>query len=145
MATPQPDPVATAQGLTKALGVMAAEVKELRTYGRRNRKFIWFDIILTVVLTAVSVVAVYAVQSASTANSTADQNRVSAIAACVQTNIARAQNEQLWDYLIGISAPRPGESAAQKARAEKALAEIRAKVATTFAPRDCKALYPPGK
>ncbi len=65
----EPDPVVTAQELTAALGVVAGEVKALRRYGRRNRKFIIFDIALTVLLSAVGFLAVHATHSAEQASS----------------------------------------------------------------------------
>lgn len=147
MSQPEPnrETLDTAQGLTAAMGAVSEDIQRLTAYGRRNRRLIWGLVISIILDLALTVsVAIVAVQ-AHDANGAANQNRVSAIAACQSTNVARAQNQQLWDYLLAISQPRPGESAAQRARGEKALAEIRAKVATTFAPRDCQRQYPPGR
>jgi hypothetical protein len=134
----------TAQGLTVALDNMAAEVKRLRTYGRRNRRFIIFDIAATVALTVAMFIAVGASQSAHDASVAAAQNRNSALISCQATNVAREQNAQLWAYILTLFTPRPGETAAQKTQGEKVLAELRDKVDTTFAPRNCTALLQQG-
>lgn len=124
--------VATAKDLTEALGVMAAEVRRLRTYGRRNRWFIVFDILLTVALSGVGAVSVHAVQSA-------DSARASQAALCEAGNVARAQQVQLWGFVLSLSAPAKGsppQTAAQKAR----VAAFKAYLARDFAPRNCAAL-----
>lgn len=123
--------IATAQDLTEALGSMAAEVKRLRTYGRRNRKFIIFDIALTVLLSGVGYLAVHAAQSASQANS-------AQLALCQAGNVARAQQVTLWGHLLSLP-PAPG-SPPPSAAQEKRIAEFKAYLDTVFAPRDCSRL-----
>jgi hypothetical protein len=139
--------LATARGQTEAMQRLAAEVKGLRRSGRRTWKFVLVDIALTVLLAAIGFLAVHAGQSASSAGESARDAqaatsalRAAAVVSCQQTNTAREQNEQLWAYILTLFGPRPDETAAQKAQGEKVLATLRAKVGTTFAPRDCAAL-----
>lgn len=153
----QPDPaeaIGTAHTLATALDGMAGQLKavndnsekrdaELKTYGRVNRRRIWLsyaglavDIALTVGL------GFFAVQ-AHNASTTANETRVSSITACQSTNTARAENEQLWTFTLTLFAPRPGETAEQKAQGEKVLAQLRAHVVHAFMPRDCVAIYSP--
>jgi hypothetical protein len=122
--------IATAQGLTEALGAMAAEVKQLRTYGRRNRKFIWFDVALTILLTAVSVVAVFAIQSAHDAE---QNNR----ALCLSSNVARAQQIDLWNFAIALGKGKP-----QTAQQKEITARFEAHLHTLFKPRNCSHVNP---
>jgi len=123
--------LATAKDLTGALTAMAAEVKRLRTYGRRNRKFIWIDIALTILLSGVGALSVHATQSASQANS-------AQLALCQAGNTARAQQVRLWDYITDLPPVKgsPPPSAAQKKR----VADFKAYLNTVFAPRDCSHL-----
>lgn len=142
MSTPQDsDALATARSLTGALTGMTDQLKALTAYGKRNRHMIWalaISITLDILLTAV--VAITAIQ-AHDASASSAQTRNATIVSCRQTNVARAENLQLWDYLLSLSSvPRAGGTAAQKAAGEKLLALLHARVAQTFAPRDCDAL-----
>lgn len=153
---PQPsdpaDAIGTAQTLATALEGMAGQLKtvnenseerdaELKRYGRVNRRRIWLsyaglavDVVLTVV------VGLFAVQ-AHNASTSAAETRTASIAACQSTNVARAENEQLWDYVLTLFAPRSGESAADRERGDQVLSALKAHVAVTFAPRNCERLY----
>lgn len=159
---PPPDRAAAlgkAQTLANALDGMAKQLKtvndnseerdaELKKYGRRNRLGLVLDVGLTIVI------ALLAWQNSSTsgrvssadarsAASIAEANatRMSSISACQSTNVARAENEQLWRYVIGLLAiPHPDETAAQEANGEKVVAELKARVSGTFAPRNCMEL-----
>ena len=143
MATPpKPDPVATAQGLTGALEVMAAELGKLSAYTHRTRRMTWglaislaLDLILTVAIAGLA----YQAHDASDAAAVA---RNATVISCQQTNVARGQSLQLWDFLLNLSAASQpaNETPAQKAAGEKLLATLRAKVSATFAPRDCQKL-----
>jgi hypothetical protein len=159
MTSPQPpDPAAAvdaAQTLAAALETMAGQLKTvndnseerdagLEKYGRANRHRIWLsyslvavDVLLTVV------VGLFAVQ-AHNASTTATQTRVSSIAACQSTNVARAENEQLWDFVLALIAPKADETGAEKAAGEKVLADLRAHVVHAFMPRNCTQLYATG-
>ena len=138
---------ATAQGLTAALNDMAAEVKRLRTYGRRNRTYIVFDVLLTVALGVSSFVAVHASQSAHDAQTAAAAARAAVQVAeqdnrnlCLSSNVARAQSIELWDYLLALPAAKgtPPPSAQQKKR----VAEFRAFLDKVYAARDCTHVSP---
>lgn len=151
MATPGPDPVATAQGLTEALSSMAARLEAVKDYGRRSRRLVVFDIGLTVVVAAATWLAASASSHASSAGASAaqaraevSQQRANNISACQQTNTARAENAALWNHLIALSLAsprRPGETAAQAAAAKKELEGLKAYVRHTFASRDCESAY----
>lgn len=166
---PQPDPAetnATAQVLTAALNGVSVRLDKvkadseaakkasedrddaLKRAGRRTRLGLALDIVLTIVI------ALLAVQNNSTsarvssadarvAAATAEANatRAASVSACQSTNVARAENAQLWRYVIGLlDMPRPGETAAQEAKGAEVIADLRARVAGTFAPRDCRKL-----
>ena len=142
MTEPKPDPIATAQGLTRALQERTEETR-LRRYGRLNRMFILVDIALTVLLAGVGALSAHAVSQSSAASTLAQQNHTAQIVTCQAGNQAREQNEQLWTFLINLSVAqpaRPGETAAEKAAGERLIRLLRGKVSATFAPRDCQKL-----
>ena len=56
---------------------------------------------------------------------------------CLAGNEARRQQVRLWDELIALSSPPPGESAAVRARRELVTREFVAYVRSVFAPRNC--------
>ena len=121
------DPVAAAQDLTGAVAHLADEVNRLRNYGRRNRAFIVFDVLLTVLLSVTGAVSVHAVQSANSA-------KAAQLALCQAGNEARNQQIGLWDYIIGIS--RKPETVQQK----KNIEAFEQHLNVIFAPRDCSHL-----
>jgi hypothetical protein len=138
------DPIRAAQDLTTALQGLAQRLEDVKgdseardeqqvKYGHRSRLLIFIDIALTVVLGLVG-------WQAHDASNSAAQNRQSTLISCQQTNVARAENQQLWNYVLTLFSPRPGETAAEKAAGEKVLAALRAHVDTTFAARDCRKL-----
>lgn len=152
---PQPDPAAAvgaAQTLADALNGLSerldtatkdSETRDasLTKYGRVNRRRIWLSYAGLAVDVALTVgLGFFAVQ-AHNASATANQTRVSSITACQSTNVARAENEQLWDYVLTLFTPRSSETAAEKAAGDRALAMLRPHVAGTFAPRDCVQIY----
>ena len=141
---PDREAMETAQYLTGALQAVAAEVKELRSYGRRNRKWIVFDIVITVLLTAVGFIAFHAIQSAHDANVSAQAARaVAAVATqnnrnlCESSNIARAQQIDLWNYAIGLNKGVP-----QTAQQKEKTARFEVHLHSLYAPRDCANVNP---
>jgi hypothetical protein len=121
------DPVAAAQDLTGAVAGLADEVKRLRSYGRRNRAFIVFDVLLTILLAVTGVASVHAVRSANSANS-------AQLALCQAGNEARAQQIGLWTYVLSIS--KKPETAQQ----QKNIEAFKQHLNVIFAPRDCSHL-----
>lgn len=132
MSTPQqpPDPVATAQDLTRALGAMAEEVKRLRAFGRHNRLFVIIDILLTVLLSGVGYLSVHAAQSASQANS-------AQLALCQAGNTARGQQVTLWTHLLSLP-PASGQPRTKAQQQQIAAFEVY--IHSIFKPRDCSRL-----
>ena len=122
--------LATAKGLTGAVTGLAAEVKRLRTYGRFNRKFILFDIALTVLLAGVGAISVNATHAASHAAS-------AQLALCQSSNVARAQQIELWDYVISLGSGKP-----KTVQEQQNLAKFEAHLKVIFAPRDCSHIRP---
>ena len=120
----------TAKDLTTALNDVAAEVKRLRKFGRTNRRFIVFDVLLTIALAVTGAVSVHAAQ---TANSVSASNR----ALCESSNVARAQQIELWNFVLSLSSGKP-----QTAQQKKNVAEFRQHLDAIFAPRDCGHVSP---
>jgi hypothetical protein len=137
------DALAAARGLTGALEGMTGQLAGLTAYGKRNRRMIWgliISITLDLILTAF--VAVTAIQ-AHDANNSAKTARAVAVAAaqnnrnlCESSNIARAQQVELWTYLFDLAGPP------KTAQGAKLTAEFKHHLQVVFAPRDCSHVNP---
>ncbi len=127
---PPADPLAAIAGVVKELQATRAEVVRLRTYGRRNRKFILFDIIVTILLSGIGGGVVHAIQSANHANS-------AQLALCQAGNTSRAQQANLWEFLIRLSGPP------KTAQGRRLIATFEHHLHVVFAPRDCSHLGRP--
>jgi hypothetical protein len=123
----------TAKSQTKAMETLAAEVMKLRKSGRRTWKFVLFDIALTIGLAFFAWIAHDASDSAA-------QARQATLATCHANNTSRAENLQIWNFLIVLSRPPASEPPAKRAVAARQLAMIQAEIDKTFAPRNCQAL-----
>lgn len=137
------DVLATAKNQTEAMKLLAAEVAGLRKSGRRTWKFVLFDITLTVALGISSFVTAHALQSADSAHVAARAAQAAAVVAeredrnlCLSSNVSRAQQSGLWDYLFKLAGP------AKTAEGAKLDAEFLHHVAVLFAPRDCSHVNP---
>jgi hypothetical protein len=124
---PPADPLATIRAVAKEMEATRAEIVNLRNYGRRNRKFILFDVGLTVLLTALGGGVVHAIQSAGHANS-------AQLALCQAGNVSRAQQINLWTFLINLSPPPKTK------QGKELITKFEAHLRSTFAPRNCEAL-----
>jgi hypothetical protein len=124
---PPADPLAALAGVVKELQATRDEIVRLRTYGRRNRTFIVFDIVLTVLLTVLGGGVVHAIQSAGQANS-------AQLALCQAGNVSRAQQINLWEFLINLSPPPKTK------QGKEVLTKFEAHLRSAFAPRNCGAL-----
>ena len=136
---PDRETLDTAKDPTGALNDVAAEVRRLRTYGRRNRWFIVFDIVLTVALAVSTFIAIGASQSARDAQASAAAARAAVSLAqqdsrnlCLSSNMARAQSIELWTFILDL----PG-SRTPTARQEEQIKAFRAYLDRVYAPRDC--------
>ena len=125
--SPGPEALARAQGLTDALTEMAAEVRRLRTYGRRNRAFVIVVIALSLAIILAGGIAVHATGEAETAVS-------AQLALCQSSNVARAQQVSLWEFLIHLGAPP------RTAKGRMRVSEFEHHLYVVFAKRDCAAL-----
>lgn len=65
----------------------------------------------------------------------AESNHMAILRNCETSNEARANNKQLWDYLLTQTPSQP-----PTAEQEKRIADFEAFVNKTFAPRDCSSL-----
>jgi len=68
-------------------------------------------------------------------------SRASVVQLCRAGNESRAQQVTLWTHLVGISAPPPHETAAQRQKRQQLTRQFLAYVHQVFAPRDCTARY----
>ena len=73
------------------------------------------------------------------------RNRATVTQLCQAGNESRAQQITLWTHLVAISAPPPGETAAQRARRETLTRKFLAYVRTVFRPRNCAGGFSTGK
>ena len=140
----------TARDLTAALTEVSARLDavkaaseardtDLRTYGRHNRWYILFDIVLTVALAVSTFIAVNASQHARDAQASAAAARAAVSVTqqdsrnlCLSSNVARAQSIELWTFILDL----PG-SRTPTARQEEQIKAFRAYLDRVYAPRDC--------
>lgn len=92
--------------------------------------FVYLSIVTLLLAGASSWIAIRAVQGGIA-------NRATVTQLCEAANESRAQQVTLWTHLIGISAPPPHQTAAQKAARVKLITGFLAYVRKVFAPRDC--------
>ena len=116
-----------AADLTGSLNRMADEVRRLRRYGRTNRRFVLVDIALTLAVFFAGALAVHASSRANSADS-------AQLALCQSSNVARAQQIDLWEFLIHLSPPP------RTARGRELIAKFEHHLHVVYAPRDCAAL-----
>lgn len=112
--------------------------KALKHYGRINRRLVIIDIVLTVITVGLSVWLGLVATQAHNASSSASRAQIAAAAVaqsnrnlCLSNNLARAQQIQLWRYVLTISGPP--KTPAQRERT----AQFEARLQSLFAPRDC--------
>jgi hypothetical protein len=124
-----PDPIATAQNLTGALGKLATQVKALNDRLRRTRHMVWglvISLVLDLFLTAGF--AAVAVQARNTQQSN--------LALCLSSNHARHQQISLWGYVLSLGGPP------KTAEQRKVIAEFETHLHKIYAPRNCSHLSP---
>lgn len=143
---------AVARNLTSALNGLSQRLDQVRDdsverdealtrYGAVNRRLIRglgaslaIDVILTVVLGLVGVQAHHASDVAASASNRAVHSSASTLALCQAQNTARAQQVELWEFLLSLG--KPPQTAQQK----KVVAEFVTHLHKIFAARDCAAL-----
>jgi hypothetical protein len=121
--------------MVTAMGDLTAEISDLKTGYIRSRHFVRIiavtlcvDLLISVGLT---LSLVWSGQNASQAKDLAMTTQRNAVASCKQSNAVRADDVRLWDTVLGLVQANPTAS-------QVALDQIRADVATTFAPRNCQ-------
>jgi hypothetical protein len=156
------EPVANrARDLTDALNRLAGRLQDVQTgseardeqlakrdaqlasYGHRNRHLIWItivslvlDILLTAAVTVVAIQAHDASSAAASARTAATAVAQSNRNLCLSANASRAQQVELWDYILSLAQP-PATPAARER-----IAEFKAHLEAIFAPRDCANVNP---
>ena len=65
-------------------------------------------------------------------------NKASITQLCQSGNEARAQQVQLWEFVIHISKPPPHETPAHRAQRERTVARFVTHLHHVFAPRNCQ-------
>jgi hypothetical protein len=151
--------VRAAGGLTEALTAMTEQLAavdkgsqqrdaSLKTYGRRNRLFIVADVVMTVVATVAVGISVHASSQASHAAASAaaaaaatSAVHASNISACQAGNVTRAQQAQLWAYVISLVKPPPDATPLERRQARRVKGGLQAHVRNSTSPRNCAALY----
>lgn len=133
--------LAAVTGLSERVTKLTGEVVNLRRYGRRNRRYIFIDVALTVVIAAVSWVAFDASATADQNGVTIAQLHATQVSGCLAGNQTRVQEIKLWEHLAKIASPAPHLTKAQIAANKREVAALLAYIRMTFQPRDCAALY----
>lgn len=129
---PSAESIAVAQAMTASMNGLSNRIGELTAYGRRNRRLISWTIagvLLDVVLT-VGLVLSYS--KANHADDRATRNHDQLVSTCAASNESRADVRELWGKLFKLS-----PSAPQTEEQKKRLADFRAYIDKTYAPRDC--------
>jgi hypothetical protein len=129
--------------MTSALERMAGELAGVKAYGRRSRKWLVFDIALSVALGALGAFTWAQQTRIDHASAIARHNQVtisqlhaSEIKGCKSGNQARVAEIALWTHIYQLSVTKHTPA---KIRAED-IALI-SYIRRTFAPRDCAAVY----
>lgn len=116
-----------------------ADVDELTTYGHRNRTLIAMVAALSAVVCALAIITAFVASDAHNASNAAHRNRQTAISACQAANDSRAQNRQLWLYVVQLVTAANAHPTPAQANAIKLFKD---KIDATFAQRDCDAANP---
>ena len=120
----KPDPITAAGDLTEALNGMARRLEQVRSYGRKTRVLTVSTIVsvtLDVLLTAGLGIVIHEQHATSASN----------LALCQSSNRSRAQQIELWEFVLHLGGPPKTQKQADiDARFVAHLRKI-------FAPRDC--------
>lgn len=126
------DPLDRLDQLGTTLDAVSLRLTEVAASSRRTRHLaigLAVSIVLDVILTAVVTVL-----SVSALSQGADLHAAQ-LASCASSNDTRADDRELWQYLVQLSGPP--KTAVAKAQEDKLLAFVD----TTFAPVDCAKVY----
>lgn len=114
--------------INEAVDVLIKDAK------KRNQQItiLAFTIILDVILTFGLAYLSFQTQEIA---SQAENNKQALVRNCETTNAARANNKELWDYLLSI--PADPEDTPRTIEQQEQLDKFKDFVDKTFAPRDC--------
>lgn len=105
---------------------------------RQGRRAVVSLFILSLFLAAANLLFTSSLIHRETANrERADAARASVTQLCESGNEFRRQQVQLWEYLVSVSRPPPGQTAAERLQREKTTRLFLAHIHHVFAPRDC--------
>ena len=121
--------------LQESMEDLRTDLQAVRSYGERNRRFIWGLIVSIALDVALSIVVAVVAIAVSNTNDVAAQNRDAQIASCNAGNETRAVSRQLWNYVLDLSSQ--GNLTPEK-RAQ--IDKFRAYMEAAYAPRDCSTL-----
>jgi len=106
----------------------------LLTEGQKQGTWLAILIIAMTVSILIGVLfSIYAVNRATSSRATVQE-------LCISGNDSRAQQVQLWEFVITLSVAPPNETHAEKAARLNRVREFRAYLHKVFAPRDCTRL-----
>ena len=106
-------------------------VADLIKYG--NRHLIRLTILSLIFDVALTLVLLFVVNQSIANKVKIASNQQLAVTTCVSGNTARAEETQLWGYVLSPSVTQP-----QTVAQQKRVTAFRAYVGKVFAPRDCK-------
>jgi hypothetical protein len=127
-----------AKELRELIKAILEKLTDAVKYGRRTRLMSWLLAASVVLDVGLSVLTVHLY--IGQAQVSRDIHR-SQVRACAIGNDFRTRQRQLWDHVIAVSVPPPGETAAQRHVRLARLAAFRVYIGRQFHPVDCAALY----
>jgi len=124
--------------LSGVVGELRKELGGIDAAAHRSRRIVRFvaaGLILDLALSAAFVYLYFGQARVS------DRIHQSQLSACAIGNDFRHRQVALWDHVLAVSQPRPGETAAERKARLANLAAFRVYVAKQFRPVNCAKLY----
>lgn len=134
MTDPQHAALAAAARLNESVTDLRDEIHYLRSYGERNRHYIWGLAISLMLDVALSIVVIIVAVQANDANDRANANHQYQIDSCNQSNQARMVSANLWNYVLDAAAKSPENQTPDR---KKQIADFRAYMESAYQQRDC--------
>jgi hypothetical protein len=128
--------LAAALRLNESMADLSTEMRALRDYGHRNRRYIWGLTISLILDLALSIVVAFVAVQANEASSLAAQNRTAQKTTCEASNQSRLVTTNLWNYVLDLSLKQPNLTPEK----QKQISDFRAYMTDAYAQRDCTQL-----